>query len=191
MAQLSDEERAFLTMCDVPLSRVLDATGLSRSEYQEQMRALGLWVAHGVSRCYAGHSMRTRSGHCLQCNSSRISYLRRFDESGRVYVAHSVTGKLVKIGSARDAYERVYSLSTHGYGGCWDWTCVEQFTCRAAGRVEHLAQKKLRRYARGGVHHVAGQQRACYELFSCSPSTATRAIERVLAELASNNEVQD
>jgi len=36
-------------------------------------RDLGLWVAYGVAPCDAeGHTLRTRNGHCLQCQGDGL-----------------------------------------------------------------------------------------------------------------------
>ena len=65
VAQLTDEQLAFLDRHDVPLDRVFDATGMSPDEYKPLMSGGREWVAYGVSPCRAeGHTLRTRGGHC-------------------------------------------------------------------------------------------------------------------------------
>jgi hypothetical protein len=66
-------------------------------EWKQQMKGLGKLVAFGVYPCAAkGHTLRTRAGHCIQCNTANLSYLKRMNESADVYVAWSKGSKLVK-----------------------------------------------------------------------------------------------
>ena len=118
MARLTVDEIRFLQGAGVPLSRVFDASGLSNQQYKFAMRSLGMWIAYGVTACQAaGHTLRTRAGHCAQCSPENISYLRRHDEAGEVYVAHSATMNLVKVGLSQDVHQRVGQLNTYGQKG--------------------------------------------------------------------------
>ena len=73
MVGLTVEQLAFLEGQQVPLSRVLDATGLSTKVMKAQMRYFGHWVAFGTAPCGAfGHTMKLRSGHCFQCNPKNL-----------------------------------------------------------------------------------------------------------------------
>jgi len=112
MASLTRDQLEFLQHHNVPLWRVYDASVKSRSSYTAAMSALELWVAYGVTPCAAGgHELRDRAGHCVQCKPANLSYQRRYDEEGEVYVAQSVETDHVKVGTASDAQARVKQLN--------------------------------------------------------------------------------
>src|SRR6202161_4571783 len=103
MATLTKEQLDFLYKHEVPLSRVGDATGMRTAEYQKCMKELDLWLAIGVRACKsAGHTLRTRAGHCAQCNTANLAFLRRYEDKGTVYVAQSHAIALTKVGAASD-----------------------------------------------------------------------------------------
>ena len=148
MATLTQEQLTFLLRYEIAPSRVFDATGHSRDEYQAIMEALDMLIAYGVSPCRrAGHTLRTRAGHCIQCTPANLSYLRRYDEHGDVYVAESVANSVTKVGTSRQVVERVRNLNDRRYGGCSDWVLVHQAAASRAGRVEVAVHQKLSKYA--------------------------------------------
>lgn len=64
-----------------------------------------------------GHRLRTRSGHCIQCNPINIAFQRREDEPGYVYIAGSLSGRVVKIGTTGNLNQRENQMRAEGYGG--------------------------------------------------------------------------
>src|SRR5436190_4201098 len=108
MAKISPDQMRFLQSQSIPLSRVFDASGMSRSTDQAAMTKLAMIVAVGVSSCKeAGHTLRTLAGHCAQCNTHALAFLLRHDEAGEVYVAASAQTGLVKIGTSKNAQARM------------------------------------------------------------------------------------
>ena len=74
MANLTEDQIQFLNRHGVSLEKTLDATGLSRSYYQELMTERCLEVAYGVSPCAKGnHTLRTRAGSIQNCNGAKSS----------------------------------------------------------------------------------------------------------------------
>src|SRR6266545_1528099 len=53
-----------------------------------------------------GHRLRTRAGHCIQCNPTNIAFQRREDTPGYVYIAGSLSGRVIKIGTAGGLNQR-------------------------------------------------------------------------------------
>lgn len=181
MAKTSSVQKRFLEAQSIPLSRVFDASGMSRSAYQAAMRELDMVVAIGVSPCKeAGHTLRTRAGHCAQCNTHALAFLLRHDAFGEVYVAVSTKGGLVKIGTAKGAQGRMATLNGFGYGGVSDWKLYSQYACDKAGRVEFLAQSTLNEHRTSRSYVKTGIPVDCQELFSCSASAAAEAIQAAL-----------
>ena len=182
MAELSDEQRLFFERHEIPLSRVLDATGLQRSRYSKIMEEIGYVVAVGVSPCKSfGHTIRTRAGHCVQCKPACLAFEGRYDNPGEVYVAISSDSGLTKVGTGRSASERVRTLNFLGYGGISDWTLHFSHHCEKAGRVEFASQQKIKHFRVSRSYFREGVQVNCQELFSCAAEVAVGAITSVIA----------
>jgi hypothetical protein len=97
--ELSKVEKEFLQSHNVRPEQIFNANGISRSDYRILMKRNGHIVAFNTNPCNsAGHKLRTRSGHCVMCNSAPLGFQKRNDLSGYVYVAGSKSGKLIKIG---------------------------------------------------------------------------------------------
>ena len=37
----------------------------------------GKWIGYGANPCQRGNALKTRSGHCPQCKTESIGYLKR------------------------------------------------------------------------------------------------------------------
>jgi len=178
MADLTVEQLAFLRQHGVSADQVFDATGMRRQDYARSMKSLGALVAVGVSKCSHGHAMRLRSGHCVQCRPQGLAHLKRYQQSGRVYVAFSESGQLAKVGTADVPAERVAVLNTHAYGGFTDWELKFSLQTERAGRVEHLAHVHLQGYqAWGRKYWKDGRDQSCNELFECDVNLAIEAVQ--------------
>ena len=95
---------SFLNENKIPLSSVFDATGLSRSKYSPIMEKLEKWIAIGVTPCKkSGHTMRTKLGHCIQCNLLSNSFLLRHINVGEIYIAGTKSGHFLKIGTSKNS----------------------------------------------------------------------------------------
>lgn len=181
MTRPTKEQFEFLVRHQIPLSQVFDATGYSTGEYKAIMDELGMVVAIGVSPCArAGHTVRTRAGHCAQCGTHNLAFLRRFDDAGYVYVASSDSLRLIKVGTSSDVDARLYTLNYFGYGGAYDWSMQFFSHCPRAGRVEFLAQQALLPHVVWRDYVKQGESVRCQELFSCTAKVAIKSIKNVL-----------
>ena len=142
------------------------------------MKALDKWIAYGVTECErAGHTLRTRAGHCIQCDSKKVAYLMRHKEDGEIYVAYSARGNIVKVGtSKKSATVRLDGMNSDKYGGCSDWTIAYIVPAPQAGRVESKVHRTLAEHAISASYYKNGKITKCRELFSCSVGVAKRAI---------------
>jgi len=184
MARVSPDQMRFLQSQEIPLSRVFDASGMSRSSYEAAMIELEMIVAVGVSACKkGGHTLRTSAGHCAQCNTHALSFLLRHYEAGEVYVAVSAQIGLVKIGTGKNAQARMHTLNKFGYGGATDWTLHAIHACNKAGRIEFLAQKMLNVHRTSRRYIKNGNTVECQELFNCSVSAAATAVLAALNQV--------
>ena len=184
MGKLSPEQLRFLESQSIPLSRVFDATGMSRPAYQSAMGVLEAVVAFGASPCKArSHTLRTRGGHCAQCNTHALAFVLRHDDPGQVYVAASKQSGLVKVGTSNDAQSRMNNLISYGYGGANDWRVFSHYACEKAGRVEFAAHKALAAHRTSRTYVKTGSSVNCQELFTCSAETAAEAVQLAITQL--------
>jgi hypothetical protein len=179
MARLNRTQLAFAKHMGLDSHHLFDASGLRTSEWKLQMKELGKLVAFGANPCSAeGHTMRTRAGHCAQCNPANLSYLRRMSLPGDVYVAWSKSTRMVKIGLATNAYTREKSLNKFKYAGVNDWEMKLIYECPNAGEIENKTHQILSKFALSGVtYNNGGVQRYCTEIFTCSLKTAMESLE--------------
>jgi hypothetical protein len=183
MAKITKEQVLFLLEQNIPLNKVYDASGISSARYKREMKELGKEVAIGVTPCQKlGHTMRTRYGHCAQCNTHAFAYMRRYSETAYVYIAKSEHKKLLKIGVTNDIYRRESSLNSLGYGGTNDWRMRYETFCEKAGRVEKNTHEIL--FILGYQTHATyireGRAVCCEELFRCTLKQAVKALEKSL-----------
>ena len=141
-------------------------------------------IAYGVSPCEKeGHTIRTRAGHCAQCNTARIAFSMRNDERAEIYVAQSKTLSMTKIGVAKSHRERMRTLNSHRYGGASDWAAHFHIEANNAGKAEHLAQRELDCYHLKKAYTRTGKIIDCQELFTCNISMAIRAVNNAIMQL--------
>jgi len=184
MAKFLKDQLEFLEYHGIPLSQVFDATGMSTNDYRRVMDELGMVVAIGVTPCAAaGHTLRTRGGHCAQCKPANLAFVSRWDNAGDVYVATSESICLTKLGTAQNAYVRADSLNFYAYGGSSDWEIRFTRYCETAGRVEFLAQQALKRHNVIREYIKQGSLITCQELFDCDTSLAISAIDTAIEKL--------
>jgi hypothetical protein len=143
MAKLSKDDARFLEAHGIPLAAVFDASGMRTRDWKAAMREQGKLIAYGVT-CLRGHSLKTRSGNCVRCNTANFAYALRSERAGYVYIARSANLKLIKVGFSNDPDNRVYIANLEGYGGAKDWTIRTWIMSDRAGRIEldvHVALK--------------------------------------------------
>lgn len=181
---LSRAELDFLARFGVDADDVFDATGMKNKEYRPKMKELGLMFATGVTPCNAyGHRIRNRYGNCAQCRPGATSYANRYHVAGNVYVAHSETGQLVKVGMSNDLADRIKQLNVHRPGGFSDWKLLVSIYVENAGRLENVLQVRLHEFQ--ADYPYLARDNYCKELFSCSPSLALQAFRFVAREFGS------
>jgi hypothetical protein len=99
---LTDSERCFLASQGLGTDDVMDVRGIPQSLWFQQIEEEGKPVVLG-SRCKAaGHRLRSRRGHCIQCDTSKLGYQAHYAEERYVYIAGSRSARLIKIGNCRN-----------------------------------------------------------------------------------------
>ena len=92
-----------------------------------------LWCISRTSY-YNGDRLRSRPSHCIQCDTSRIGYVKRHHDAAYIYVAGSLASKVVKVGSAIWPERRVGALNTRYCGGISDWVMLYDVKFESAGQ---------------------------------------------------------
>src|SRR5437016_2824107 len=98
---LTDELR-FLWRHGFASDDVYDGRGQSQAYRRQAAKAAGKFFVLGEPCRAKGHRLRTRSHHCVQCDPKKIAFQRRYNSPGYVYIAGSMSGRVIKIGTAID-----------------------------------------------------------------------------------------
>ena len=176
---LTEDEYYFLTSQDIDPDDVFNGRYMKKAAAQNEMRNLGKTILLGTRCRKAGHRLRTRSGHCIQCDTSKIAYSNRYHKEGMVYLAHSKDLDIVKVGSTIDLEKRSYTLRAHGYGGAGDWEVILAYPTREMGVVERNIQTKLSKFRIVNQYRKEGKMQDAGEIFKLPLHVAKNVFERI------------
>lgn len=172
MAKLTMAQIKFLERHKIPISWTFDATGLSRSSYREIMKTDEKFIAFGVFRCLNGHTLRNRSGDCIQCRTSAIAFGLRSSKSGSVYIARSQSIRLIKIGMSNDPFNRIYIANLEGYAEASDWRVKLHVFAENCGEIEISMRRALAENFKPKPWIRNGEETVSKETFNCSYAVA-------------------
>ncbi len=178
---LSKSQISFLKKHKIPLEKVLDATGLKKNQYVEIMKSNGYIAAVGVSACKnEGHTMRSSSGHCIQCNPLSLVFRERHHAENYIYVAWSATKKWSKIGVSSKISQRQSTLKKQQYGGICDWEIVFHKLISNAGEVERNVMTDLSSFKIKSYTFKDGRDQETYELLSCPKDIVINSLKKYI-----------
>lgn len=182
---MTNEERSFILEQGLPIELFIDAEGRSVKLFEEEMKEMGKAFAYNTTPCAkSGHTIRTRSGHCAQCDTSNIAFTLRHISFGLVYIAGSQKGQLIKIGTTSSKDARAETLNSTKYGNQIDWEILFSFKCTNAGEVENEAHKILISFAVTDIKYLHdNHKQKSNELFRCSYTKAKDALMEVVDDL--------
>lgn len=184
---LTDSELSFLRRHDLTPDDVFDGRNWRTWYWKQEAERLGKPIVLATECGKAGHRLRTRAGHCAECDPKKLAFLRRHSSTGHVYIAGSLSGKLIKIGTCGDCEQRWKQLNAEHYGGYGDWQMLFFITVERAGELEHRARGKLRRHAVTSSYFKDGFSQEATELLRCSYKQASDAILDALGEQSFSN----
>ncbi len=176
--KLTKEQKYFLlTKFNILPDEVMDASLMRRSEWIRLIKDSEYEVAAGVDPCTKSitHTIKSRGGHCVFCRPASISFQRRYSSNGEIYVMHSPSKNLVKVGVASSSEERELSLNQAGYGSIKDWNLKFFVYVEKAGEIEKKVHKILSPYNLP-IKHFVGNSFFAREIFSCSVKKAKATI---------------
>lgn len=186
MAKLNDDQIAFLRSHNIEIDEMFDASGMRPEQRKAAMEAVGKRFYFGGAPCArAGHTLRVKAGHCIQCAPQHIAFGTRYSTSSALYVAASMQGRVVKVGLAKSPQDRLKHLLSESYGGFADWVILATTNVvEEAGRLEAAVQQQLGHFSRDGVYRKGGAELNARELFACNFSTAANALMDLLPKSA-------
>ncbi len=120
--------------------------------------------------------MRTRSGHCPQCNTAYLRFSQRSNEGGFVYIAISQRGKLCKVGFTHAIEVREESLNRTYYANFDDWVIRFAIKSECAGKIEELVKMRLYPYSYQLEYFHDGKMQIATELLNCDFKKAKNTI---------------
>ncbi len=184
MARLTSAQIEFLQSQGLAAEDMFDAENMSKRQREAEMETQGKRFYFGGAPCRkAGHTLRTKPGHCIQCETKQIAFAKRHSSSARVYVAGSLKGQRTKIGSAESIDSRLVRLRSDVYGGLDDWEMLAATTTLAnAGQIEANAQKALHGFQYTSVYMKAGHAQEAREMFTCAFPGAAQALINALPD---------
>jgi hypothetical protein len=173
---LTDSQKCFLASQGISENEVFDALDGSVRWYKSEMEHVGKLFALVANPCYRGHYLRSRSGHCIQCDTKRIAFIKRHYKAAYVYVAGSRSEKVFKIGSSDSPWDRGPHLNQLGYGRITDWETLYYASFPDAGKVEFNAHSLLSSFASPRSYYREGVHTDCREIFACGYAAARNAL---------------
>lgn len=177
MSKLAAEQVEFLKSQGISLSLVVDAGHISKSAREAFMKESGHKFYYGGAPCKAaGHTLRSKAGHCIQCDTSKIAYQLRSSATGYVYLAHSERNGFIKVGfSEVDPDGRVTWLQSSAYGGVNDWDIKRSVKIlKDAGKCEFEIHAALEKWRKPIVYQKNGEAVECREIFACPLAEAEK-----------------
>lgn len=177
MGRLTSEHTSFLKSHGFvnPRGIALNAAGMTTREFRLALSDQGKLFAYGVAPCKRGHTIRAAGG-CPQCNTACLKFARHNISPGYVYIARSVSSRLIKVGSSAQPSNRIYIADLESYGGINDWKVRATAFVHEMGRVEKEVKNSLREYSAPRVWVRNGSERVAREIFKCTLTTALGAL---------------
>lgn len=184
MAKLDIEISEWLNKHNIPISKVMDASEYSgKSTYGPVMKQNGFLLATGVTPCKtASHRLRTRHGHCVMCDPTKLRYQQRYSEEAIIYVARSSSDKrFVKIGITTNIERRKQTLNTNGgYAGLLGWKINFQEKVSNAGDIENLVKKKLSGFSTTQEYMKNGRLQTATEIFQAQLELVIDQVKEII-----------
>jgi hypothetical protein len=88
-------------------------------------------------------AIRCAAAKVIAFNAVPQTSLSNCGTTPRLYIAGSMTSKLVKIGSSKDPNNRLYIANLDGYGGVFNWRLLYSVHVPQGGKIETNVQSTL------------------------------------------------
>lgn len=177
--ELTAQELAFLTSQHLGPDDVFDARWMSQERWFREIKIAGKTIALGSPCRKAGHRLRSRKGHCVQCDTRKIAFAARHDLTQHIYIAGSCKARLIKVGVCGNLLQRIRQIRTERHGDAADWEVLYALHMERAAEVEDIVLDQLGRYSVDEYYWKDGTPQKSIELRRCSFSQALAALTSV------------
>lgn len=165
---LTQSEIDFFKHHKIAPSDLFDCCGRTVIHLYNEMKSSGRIIGYNSTSCQNGHRIKTRSGHCPVCSPAKIAFIRRSENSGYIYIAHSKTAQLYHIGFTEDYENRAKSLNYTSYGGFSDWVLELVIYSTIAGRLKLMIKSDLKSFSVASDYFHDNHIQEALELYNCS-----------------------
>lgn len=177
---LTAAELGFLASQKLSAEDVYDGRGQSGSQWKTEASLSGKSIVLGSPCKSASHRLKTRAGHCAQCDPKKLAYQSRHNTPGYVYIAGSLSARLLKIGTAKNVETRERNLCLEAYGGISDWKMLFYAKVENGGKIEGDALRGLEHFKTGRGYRKDGSSQQASEILRIGFSKAIDAISRAI-----------
>ncbi|MCK1636498.1 hypothetical protein IVA95_02555 [Bradyrhizobium sp. 157] len=183
----SDDEVRFLARHGYSEEDVYDGRHQSKEGRAAAAKEAGkhLVLAGVIDRGHCrsmGHRLRTRVGHCIQCKPTNIAFQRREDTPGYVYIAGSLSGRVIKIGTTGDLNQRENQMRAEALRRVKGLDCSFLRLRWQGGEFERAASSRVKGNRVYRTYFKDGIEQGAVELHLCSFSEALRAMTEHLTD---------
>lgn len=177
---LTTSELAFLSSQGLGPDDVFDARWKYQAQWFKEIKESGKTIALGSPCRKAGHRLRSRKGHCAQCDTKVLAFAGRFELNQHLYIAGSIGASLIKIGVCEDLTQRIRQICAERHGDARDWEVIFAVRIDRAGEIEDRVLGRLGSYAINSSYWKNGILQQSIELRRCS---ITQALDAMHAEI--------
>ena len=179
IGDLNEQEIQFLKKHNIELSDIYDGRRQQRISARYSASQLGYnFIFTGGQNCSGRHRIQTKSGHCPQCKTSSIAFVRRENSDAYVYLASASGGNVVKIGFTSNIYSREETLRKQSYGGRWDWRIICFIRTAFAGKIEREIAALFIGREIHGEYQKDGSMQAATEMFEVNEIEALKLFKK-------------
>jgi T5orf172 domain len=179
---LKPDELEFLKRHAVSPDKVHDGQNQSQALRRTEAERLGKILVLGPPCQAASHRLRTRAGHCVQCDPKKLAYQNRHTAPGYVYIAGSKLGQVIKIGTASNIDQRHRQLCAERYGGVGDWVVLFHIKVKEGGKVEQATLSRLQRFIVQREYVKDGARQQASEIHRCTFTLALKAVADAIGD---------
>jgi|SRR5690606_15732182 len=161
---------------------LVNANGKTVNSIKYWMKENEIFFVYNTTPCKNGHNIRSRSGHCIVCDVTRIAFVKRSFKNGHLYLFGSKSKQFIKLGMTTENIEdRLQKLNSRGVGGVNDWVVLLSFKVDNTNLHEFNLHKILSPYQ---VKKSYYQETESKEIFRCSYS---KILEKINSYQLENN----
>lgn len=177
---MNQQTKLFLEKHKISEREVIDAKGETIYQLADLMKSENKLFAYNTTQCLEGHTIRSRSGHCIVCRPAGITFIRRSLETGNIYIAGSIAKEYIKIGMSTVPLDQRFSrLNSRRIGNTNDWVLIKSIKCDFANMHEFALHELLKKYKIDGDKFGFVESQ---EIFRCSYEKARSTMEKYFEE---------